>query len=437
MAQILSERDTVNTGVAMPVRLGAFASLALLLSAFAWMQFTLISGAVIAPGQVIVRGNPKQVQSLDGGVVAEIFAEDGDVVRAGDLLLRLDPSLLEINLEIYRNRLAEVLTRQARLEAEYQGLEEPDFSFSSKEIEGLDLSQHFAGQREIFAARQEVLAGRKEQLAERVEQFRNQISGVEAQLTAKKEQLEFIKQELESLRELNRQGLAREREVLDLQRTESALLGEIAEHQSELARIRNSIRDSELEILQADREFKEQVVTELRETTAEREELQLEIVTVQKQLERIDILAPADGVVHEMQASTVGGVVAPEATIAQIVPLAEGVEFEVRVDPQSIDQVFVGQTAKVIFPAFNMRTTPELFGSVSAISPTSVVDEVTGEGYFRISLDLPLEELERLGAAELIPGMPVEAFLETGERSVLTYLTQPMMDQLKRAFREG
>jgi len=430
------DAERPNTRLDVVARFGVLSCILMLISAFAWMQYTLITGAVIASGQVLVRGNPKQVQNLDGGVVDRIFVEDGDLVKAGDVMMRLDSSLLQINLDIYRNRLAEILTREARLMSEQGGLEEPEFVFSEKETEGLDLEQHFAGQREIFVARREVLEGRKEQLAERIRQFRNQIAGVEAQITAGQEQLSFVEQELDSQRKLQNQGLARESQVLELQSRQSGLLGQVAEHQSELARIENSIRATQPQILQAEREFKEQVVTELRETTAEREELQLQIVTAEKQLERIDILAPADGVVHEMKVTTEGGIVTPEVTIAEVVPVSDGVEFELRVAPDSIDQVYLGQPAKVIFPAFNLRITPEIFGSVAGISPTSVTEETTGETYFRVDLDLPEEEIGKLGPVELIPGMPVEAFLQTNERSVLQYLTKPLTDQLDRAFRE-
>lgn len=432
-----SEKNEVKTGLDVAARLGLLASLLLLGSVFAWMWFTQITSAVIAPGQVVVRGQPKQVQSLDGGVIERIFVVDGDVVNKGDVLLRLDPSLLEINLDMYRNRLAEVAAREARLEAEYQEIEEPVFKVADAYLDGIDMTRHYIGQTEVLKARREVLNGRKEQLAERILQFGNQISGVEALINAKEEQLAFIAKELENVRNLNAQGLARESEMLSLQRNESALLGEIAEYRSELARIHNSIRDTELEMLQSDREFKEQVVTELRETTAQREELVLQIVTVQKQLERIDILAPTHGIVHQMQTSTEGGVLAPEVTIAEIVPLSEGVEFKLRVDPRSIDQVFVGQTARVVFPAFNMRTTPELFGSVSGVAPSSVQDPATGESYFQIDLTLPAEQLALLGEVTLIPGMPVEAFLQSGGRSVFIYLTEPLVQQIKRAFRES
>jgi HlyD family secretion protein len=426
----------LRTSLAAPVRIGILASVALFAICVWWMAVTMISGAIIAPGQAVVRGQPKVVQSLDGGVVAEILAKDGDVVVAGQPLLRLDPSLLEIRLEIYRNRLAEIVAREARLEAEYVGATEVTFPAATPHLGDIALERHEAGQREIFIARAEVLAGRKEQLAERIAQFGNQISGVEGRIAATEDQLAYFETELEGVRVLNEQGLTRGSQLLELQRSQAELLGRLSEAQAELARIRNSIRDTELEILQADRQFKEEVVTELRQVTAEREELTLEIVSLDKQLERIEILSPAAGVVHEMQVTTVGGVVSPEATILEIVPTSAGVDYELRVEPRSIDQVFVGQRARVVFPAFDMRTAPEIFGTVSTISPTTIEDPVMQQSFFRVGLTLPPDQIALLGNVEMIPGMPVEAFLQTGDRSVFDYLVKPLDDQIRRAFRE-
>ncbi len=427
----------LKTSLAATTRFGVFASLALLIIGFVWMQSTMIAGAVIASGQAVVSGKPKVVQSLDGGVVAEIFVEDGDVVRAGDVLLKLDPTLLKINLDIYRNRLAEVTARESRLEAEYTG--EPSITRLPVpvQLDGVVIERHYVGQQAVFQARREVLEGKKEQLDERILQFGNQTDGVNGQISSVRDQLEYVKRELDGLQALNKEGLARESQVLELQRAQAGLLGQMSQLQSELARIKNSIRDTELEILQSERTFKEEVVTELRDATATREELILDITTVEKQLERVDILAPTDGIIHEMQVYTVGGVVPPEATIVQIIPQAEGVEFELRIDPKAIDQIFVGQKAKVSFPAFDMRTIPEIFGTLSEVPPSSVTDPTTGQSYYRVGLSVPPAGLALLGNVDLIPGMPIEAFLETGERSVLSYLTKPLMDQLSRAFREG
>lgn len=428
---------TLHTGLTGAARAAALVTLCLSLIAGYWMVTTQISGAVIASGQAVVRGKPKVIQSLDGGIVQEILVKDGDVVEAGQVLMRLDPTLLLINLDIYKNRLAETLARESRLQAEYEGAPQIDFPALPDTLPKGSLDRHIVGQTEIFRARKEVLAGLIEQLQERILQFRNQIEGVEGRITASHEQLKFTEKELKTAQSLYDNGLARESQVLDVQRAQSALLGRLSEEQSELARIKNSIRDTELEILQSERQFKEDVVTELREATAQREELELQIVTLEKQLERIKIIAPASGVMHEMQVTTAGGVVAPEAVIAQIVPVKEGVDFEVRVDPRSIDQIYVGQQARVVFPTFDMRTTPEIFGTLAVVPPSSVTDPATGQSYYRVVLRVSPEELARLGNVELIPGMPIEAFLQTGERSVFNYLTKPLSDQLQRAFRDG
>ncbi len=436
MTTTSEQRMAPKTDLTAPARFGAIISLVMIAAVFFLMKTTMISGAVIAPGQAVVRGKPKVVQSLDGGVVDEIFVKDGDVVKSGDILLRLDPTLLRINLDIFRNRLAEAVAREKRLEAEYLGLDEIEIPAPIPQLGGISLDRHFAGQQEIFDARKDLLMGGRDRLRDRIAQFENQIEGMQGRIDSTKDQLGYVERELASARKLNESGLARESQVLALERSKSGFLGELSGLQSELSGIKNSISDAEMEVLQSERQFKEDVVTELREATATREEMVLQIVSVEKQLARIDITAPTDGIIHEMQVATVGGVVPPEATIMQVVPVSEGVEFEIRVDPKSIDQVYVGQRAHVVFPAFDMRTTPEIFGALAMIPPSTVTDPVTGQSYFRVGLSVPPEELRKLGDVDLIPGMPVEAFLEAGERSVLSYLTKPLVDQLRHAFRD-
>lgn len=426
----------LRTGLTRPARMAMLASLVLLGLVAFWATRTQISGAVIASGQAVVRGKPKALQSLDGGVVAEIRAANGDVVHAGDVLVRLDPTLLRINHDILRNRLAEALTRKARLEAENATAEEIDFARHAPALAGIDTRTLEAGQRQIFLARKELLEGRKEQYAERILQFGHQAEGIEGLIAAKRDQLGYIEKELANMRKLSESGLARESQVLELQRAQAGLLGELAGHQSELARTRNSVRDTEMEILQSERTFREEVVTELGQVTAAAEELVLQIATVEKQLARVDLTAPSDGIVHDLQIHTVGGVVPPATTILEIVPVADGLEFELRVDPRAIDQVHAGQAGRVRFPAFNSRTTPELKGHVTTVAPATVTDEKTGQNYYRIWMAIPPEEMARLGSAELVPGMPVEAYLETHERSVMSFLLKPMTDQLARAFRD-
>ncbi|WP_428515094.1 HlyD family type I secretion periplasmic adaptor subunit [Roseovarius sp.] len=427
---------TLKTDLTRAGRLGVFAGLALFALVFGWAYFTPINGAVIASGNAVVRGKPKMVQSLDGGIVDEVRVSDGDLVRSGDVLLKLDPTLLTINLEMYRNRLAETRSEISRLQAEQVNDRDLTFDYDTTFLEGLSLEQINAGQSEIFKARREVMEGRKDQLFEQVAQLHNQISGVKGMIKAKQDQLTFIEKELADVKSLHADGLAREGQVLELQRSRARLQGEISEHQSEMARIRNSVRETELETLQAERQFKEKVVTDLREAVRESEELVLQIVTARKQLERIEVVSPVDGIVHEMQIFNAGSVVPPGETIMQVIPISQGVDFEVRVDPNSIDQVAEGQRAKIAFSAFNTRTAPDIFGTVSSISPDSVTDQATGQSYYRVELSIPPEELSRLQGHEILPGMPIEAFLQTGERTVLSYLTRPLNDQLRRAFRD-
>jgi HlyD family secretion protein len=432
-----SPSPQLRTDLTRAGRLGILAGLALLVLVFGWAYVTPISGAVVASGSAEVRGKPKMVQSLDGGSVDEIRVTDGDMVRAGEILLRLDPTRLRSNLEMYRNRLAETRARISRLRAEQANDQQLVFDYDTTHLDGLPLERINAGQAEIFEARRDVMKGRKDQLREKAAQFRNRISGVEGLIMAKRDQLSSIEKELGDVSALHADGLAREGQMLELQRARARLLGEISEHQSELARIRNSIRDTELEILQSERTFKEQVVTDLREAVMNGEELVLKIVTARKKLDRMGIQAPVDGIVHEMQVFNAGGVVPPGETILQVIPVTQGVDFQVRVAPDAIDQVVQGQSARVVFTAFNTRTAPEVSGTVSGISPDSITDKATGQSFYRVTLDVAPEELSRLEGHEIVPGMPIEAFLQTGERTVLSYLTRPLSDQLRRAFREG
>lgn len=413
------------------------ASVAALVLLFLLFQIISIGSAVIASGRVVVQGSPRPVQSLEGGLVSEIRVENGDVVAAGEVLVRLDPTLLTISRDIVRGRLAELVARRSRLEAEEQQLDDvlpPDMP---PQLEARALMQHLAGQREIFRSRRAVLASRKAQLSERVGQYEAQIAGIEAQIGATESQVVFVTREVTNLQILQKQGLAPESRLLDLQGRQAGLLGQIALYRSELAGAKNSIRDAELKIVQAEREFHQQVVTELREVTASIDENTLELARVDETLARLDVRAPVSGVVHEMQVWAGGGVVPPKGTILTIIPVSEGLEFELQVPPESIDPVYVGQVARIRFPSFDQRSTPELTGTISTISPDSVTDRATGRVFYRVGVSIAQEELVRLGAAELIPGMPVEAFLQTGERSILSFLVKPLVDQIGYTFREG
>lgn len=434
---ILNEAPVPKTDLRSHARSGFILTIILFGILAGWMSYTEINSAVVSTGSVIVKGKPKSVQHLDGGIVEEILIEDGQKVRRGETMIVLDDTLLQANLDIYTTRYANALALQARLRAEQSEADtihmaNTPYSFRTE----IDVASHLVGQQELFEARRDLQVGQVEQLDEKIRQFENQKTGISALVTSKRDQINYVEQELASVIQLSEKGLALESQVLTLQRQKADLIGQIAEHESELARIDNSIYETRLQILQARRQFKEQVVTDLRDVTISIEEMTHQIVSTEKQIDRVQIKAPVDGTVHELQIFTLGGVVPPGATLLQLISLQEGVEFQVNVDPASIDQVYVGQTATVRFPAFSQRTTPELTGTVIATSASSVVDEQTGFAFFRVTLDISQSELERLGNQQLVPGMPIEALLTTGERSVLSYLIKPLADHINKAFRE-
>lgn len=427
---------TLRTGLRWPAIVGIVSTLALTGGGGWWAASTEISGAIIASGSVEVVGRPKSVQHLDGGIIDALLVQDGQTVAQGDVLMRLDDTALRANLAIYTTRLSEALAMRDRLIAEQEGADRIIFGPVDPMLDGIDTTLHREGQKEIFAARQDLERGRKEQLTEKIRQFENQTAGVNGLIRAKRQQLDLVEQELVAMRQLTEKGLARTPQLLALQRGQADLLGQIAQHQSDLARIQNSIRDTELEMLQGRRQTKEEVVTQLRETTRQIEELRQQIMATGKQLDRVAIRAPNSGRVHEMQFTTIGGVVPPGGLILRIIPLDSGFGFRTRIHPSSVDQVFVGQPAKVRFPAFSQRSTPELAGVVRDVSATTSVDELTGQKFYWVDVSIPEAELDRLGALELIPGMPVEAYLTTTDRTVLSYLVKPLADQITQAFRE-
>jgi HlyD family secretion protein len=416
--------------------MGAIGALALMLVLVFMANFIQIGGAVISYGQAVVRGKPQLVQSLDGGLVKAILVKNGDHVQAGQPVIQLDDGVQRINLDIAFARLSEALARKARLEAEQMGLADVVFSYPSVPFALPDMAQQEAGQRQIFEARAEVLHGRRDQLNEKLTQITSETKGLEVQIAAKADQMRLLEKDVSNAQELANRGLMREAQLNDLQRNQSELLAQLAALEAELARTQSLRGDSTLETLQAERAFREQVVTELREVTGQVEELLLDIATRSDQLKRAVVLAPSDGIVHQLQVVTVGGVVAPGATLLEVVPVTNGVDFELRVDAKSVDQIYVGQSADLLVSALNSHEVPKLKGSVSFISPGTITDPSTKQTYYEVDITVPAPERARLGDAILVPGMPVEGYLETGERSIMAYLLEPLNMQLRHAFRE-
>lgn len=442
----------VRTELGRPLLLSTLGGPLLLTAMVGWAAITPISGAIITVGQAAPQGNNRKLQHLDGGIVAAVHAHNGDHVRAGQVLVMLDPVLLRTNLAISRTRLAEALALQARLRAEQRDLTVPGSApplqmatiaaasaaayLDSGETGQAELALAVAGQEEIRTARTALRASHSAQLVERVAQMESKREGLDALITSTTDQLGFVEEDLVSVETLIAKGLTAKVRLLEVQASRANLEGVLARYQSDRAGIASSMREAQLGLARSESEFRERVATDLRETTGQIEELVQQIVSYRAQLERVELRAPVDGIVHEMTAATIGGVIAPGETVAEIVPVSEGVEFDVRLDPNSIDQVHPGQKARLRFPAFDAHTTPEIAAEVAAISPNIIEDERSGASYYRVWLDVTPAEIARLPEAP-VPGMPVEAYLATGERSALSWFVKPIADHMSRAFREN
>ena len=402
-----------------------------------WATTAPLSGAVIAAGNLVVETNSKKVQHPAGGVVAEIRVREGSTVKAGDLVIRLDETQTKANLQIITKQLDESYARIARLEAERDNGAAVEFP---KEITGRvnepEIAKLAAAEASVFEARVNSKDGQKNQLRQRTLQLKDEISGQEAQLKSKIDQIRIIKEELKGVEDLYRRNLIQLPRLTALQREGSRLEGERGQLISQIAETRGKISEVEIQLLRIDQDFRSEVLKEMRELQAKQAEFVERKVAAEDQLKRIDIRAPQDGIVHQLGVHTIGGVIAQGETLMTIIPQAEELQIEARVAPHEIDQLSLAQTAIIRFSAFNQRTTPELNGIVKRISADLTREQQTGQAYYTIRIVLPDAEVKRLEGLQLIAGMPVECFMKTTDRTMISYLMKPLSDQINRTFRE-
>lgn len=402
-----------------------------------WASTAEISGALIAPGSIVVESNVKKVQHPTGGVVGELLARDGDLVKAGQVVVRLDDTVTKASLAIVTKTLDGLWARAARLEAEQRGLDKPVFpAMLLDRAADPDVKNVIASESKLFEVRVNGRTGQKAQLRERITQLNEEISGLTAQEMAKEQEIALVNQELVGVRSLYDQHLVQMSRLTTLERDAARLIGERAQYIASRAQSRGKITETELQIIQVDKDMVSEVSKDLRETNDKIGEFVERKVTAEDQLRRVDIRAPQDGMVEQSTVHTVGGVITAGDAIMMIVPQADDLQVEAKVNPQDIDKLQVGQKTLLRLSAFNQRTTPELNGVVSRVSPDVTIEQRTGQSYYTIRVSMPPEEVARLGEAKLIPGMPVEAFVQTGDRTMLSYLVKPLRDQLMRAFRE-
>jgi HlyD family secretion protein len=416
---------------------GVVIALVLTVGLGGWATTTELSGAVIAPGSIVVDSNVKKVQHLTGGIVGELLVRDGQHVRGGQVVLRLDETITRTNLAIVTKGLDEMTAREARLASERDQVEEIAFptALLARSNEP-DVAAAIQSERKLFELRRSARLGQKSQLRERIAQLEEEVRGYTALQAAKAEELELIERELESVRGLWNKNLVQLNRLISLEREAARLKGERAQSISASAQSRGKISETELQIIQIDQDLSSDVAKELREVEGKIGEFSERKVAAEDQLKHIDLRAPQDGVVHQLTVHTVGGVVTAGDPVMLIVPEADALSVEAKVSPQDIDQLHLGQPAGLRFSAFNQRTTPEINGAISHISADVSTDQHSGQGFYTIRIAIPSDQIARLGNVKLVPGMPVEAFMKTYDRTVLSYFVKPLQDQVLRAFRE-
>lgn len=414
----------------------AMALIFLLVGVLGGLAATIIlQGAVIASGTLVVDSYVKPVQHQKGGAVGEIYVKNGDVVRVGQTLLRLDDTQTRANLAIVSKRLTELMARSARLTAERDGASQIRFPDRFEQADD-QVAVVVKGEQDLFDIRQSSKTGRKAQLKERVRQLSKESDGLLAQQDGKREAIAIIKKELASLEPLLRQGIIPATRVYSLQREAADLTGELGALVASTAETNGKIAETELQIIQVEDDFRSEVSDQLRQAEGEIGEYSERLVAAEDELRHIDIKAPQDGVVHQLAVHAPGAVVTPGEAIMQIVPNQDALMPELKLSPQDIDQTRLGQAVTLRFSAFSQRTTPELNGHISKIAADLTTDQKSGQSFYSLRVSIPPAEWARLGSLTPVAGMPVEAFVQTGERTALAYLMKPFMDQIQRAFRE-
>jgi len=423
-----------------PLTIGFLAILLLVGGFGTWSVMANISGAVVASGQIQVDQNRQVVQHPDGGVIAEIDVKEGDLVQKGDILIRLDPTNLQSELVVVEGQLFELMARRGRLEAERDGAEV--VSFDPELIKAAESSANAAGlmqgQKRLFSARQDSMEQEIAQMQKRRNQIVDQIKGVTAQQTALETQLELITEELKNQQTLLDRGLAQASRVLGLQREDARLRGTMGELSATKAQAEGRITEIEIEVLKLGTKRREEAITRLRDLQFRELELSEKRRALKERLSRLDIRAPLAGVVYGLQFFAPRSVIKPAEPVLYLVPQDRPLVIAVKVDTIHIDEVFIGQEVNLRFPAFASRTTPELKGRVVKISADAFTDERRGVSFYRSEIILLDGETDKLPKGSvLIPGMPVQAYIRTNDRTPLAYLVKPFTDYFSKAFREG
>ena len=405
-----------------------------------WAATAYLASAAIGQGTIGVNSRRQVIQHLEGGIIAELRVVEGSFVNTGDLLIRIDDTRIRANYDLYRTQYLIALGEKARLEAERDGLAAIVFSKDlledgqTAEVQGIIRSQ-----TNIFGQRKEFIRGQEQIKREQEAQYLSEIDALEAQKTAEAKKLALIKEELAGVKELYDKGLEKKPRLLALQRASAEIEGQIGQHAGRIARARQSINELQAQMIDIKNKMMTEVVTQLRDAEAKMSDLIQRLRTAEDALKRVDIRAPRAGYVVNLLYVTIGGVIEPGKPVLEIVPTDDLLLVETRFDPSDIDVLRPGLPAEVTLLAFNRRDVSTISGKLIMVSADALVDKtaLTATPYYAGRVELDREQLESMPNVRLVPGMPAQVMVKTGERTPLSYLVDPIRRSMNRALRES
>jgi len=402
-----------------------------------WAAFAPIDSAAVAPGIVTVESSRKTVQHMEGGIVSQILVREGDTVEKDAVLLRIDDTEARAQLEIARGKFFARRAEESRLIAERDGASKVTFSDDLLAIKNDPrVEEAMTGQARVFQARHQAMTGEVDVLQQRVGQLEEQIRGLTGLAASKEKRISLYQEEIEGLHKLFAKGLGDKSRLREWERMVAELEGERAEHLSSVAATRVQIGETKLQIAQVRRVFTSDVVEQLRAAQTDLSDLRERIRALEKTLERTVVIAPSSGSIVGMRIHTVGGVLRSGDPILDIIPEGEPLLVEARVQPTDVDQVLPGLSAEIRFSAFNSRVTPTVFGTVLTISGDRLTDPSTGAPYYLARIQVNPEGMNTLRGLTLLPGMPADVMIKTGERTFFEYLIRPITDRMVLGLKE-
>jgi len=420
-------------------RMGLFVTLGLLGGFAFWAALAPLKSAVIGPGKVVVESRNKVVQHLDGGIVSDIYVQEGDLVKKGQPLLKLSDVQIKAQLDIVNSQLWEAMASLERLSAEHNGKEAIVLSEQVIALQNEPkMAEYLTTQQQLFTVRRQAFHSEQSVLKQRVGQSKQQVHGLEQVIRSEQNRAQSLSTDVKDWQSLYEQQFADKVRLRDMQRQLTELEGDIASKQSEGLRLKQVTAETEHQIILRQQEYLKEVSDQMRDAQARRSEAQARSIALSDQLRRVDINAPDDGRVVGFEVVTLGAVIEPRRPIMEIVPAERVFAVMAQVQTTDIDLLMVGQKAEIKFTAFNTNYLPILYGHVATIGADAMMDEATKTPYYKVKIAPEPEAVTLLEEQgwQLVSGMPADTYIQTRERTLINYIFKPLTLMFSRAFNE-